>query len=240
MTPDNNRSVAMRAARSLRAAAATKQVNRGRDAPYGALPAIKRTAPVADQACGPVDRCGIDPVGVKVGLGAGHKESPGLMHMEAAAVDIPAIHRVDGSGLRQRHIERMHIAQLAVEDVNKVQDAMLPRRSRNVCILPRVWSNESAPRPRGRGRWSSSPVHIRYCEGPRPGYPRHTATENAQLAAVRRSASRIPRRHPPAWSGEPTPAKLCGKPASEAGFSAKLSEPDTSAARRKWRFHAGA
>ena len=45
-----------------------------------------------------------------------------MQPVQAAKVDIPSIHKVDGTSLGYQHIERVHIVQLAVRDMDKARN----------------------------------------------------------------------------------------------------------------------
>jgi hypothetical protein len=60
---------------------------------------------------------------VKIGFGAGHENSAGLMQsIQAAEVDISSIHDVDSASLGDQHIERVNIGHLAVRDMDKARN----------------------------------------------------------------------------------------------------------------------
>src|ERR1700731_561561 len=62
-------------------------------------------------------------VSIEIGLGTGHEEGACLMQpVQEAKVDIPSIHKVDGTSLGYQHIERVHIVQLAVRDMDKARN----------------------------------------------------------------------------------------------------------------------
>jgi len=57
---------------------------------------------------------------IQIGFGADYEKGTGLVQpMQTGEIDVPTIHDVDGSGLRHEHIERMHIVQLSVGDVDE-------------------------------------------------------------------------------------------------------------------------
>jgi hypothetical protein len=60
---------------------------------------------------------------VEIGLGASHEEGACLMQpAQAAKVDIPSIHDVDGTSLGYQHVKRVNIVQLAVRDMDKARN----------------------------------------------------------------------------------------------------------------------
>ena len=78
---------------------------------------------IGDHAAATIGRCRVYPMGVEVGLGPCHEERTSLVqHVKASEVDVPAIHHVDGAGLRKQHIKRVNVVQLAVRDVDEAWD----------------------------------------------------------------------------------------------------------------------
>jgi hypothetical protein len=45
------------------------------------------------------------------------KNAPACRSMQPGEIDVATIHHVDGAGLGQQHVKRMHIVHLAVGDV---------------------------------------------------------------------------------------------------------------------------
>jgi hypothetical protein len=65
----------------------------------------------------------IDTMSMEIGLGAGHEEGACLMQpVQAAKIDIPSIHDVDGTSLGYQHVKRVNIVQLAVRDMDKARN----------------------------------------------------------------------------------------------------------------------
>jgi hypothetical protein len=59
----------------------------------------------------------------QVGFGAGYEKGTGLVQpMQTGEIDVTTIHDVDGPSLRHEHIERMHIVQLSVGNVDETRD----------------------------------------------------------------------------------------------------------------------
>jgi len=88
--------------------------------------AVQRNALIANDAGGSVRRHRIDAMPLHVGFGTRDEESPGQMQrMQAGKIDVAAIHHVDGPGLQFQQIERMHVVQLAIGDMDKAGNAAL-------------------------------------------------------------------------------------------------------------------
>jgi hypothetical protein len=78
---------------------------------------------VGDHTASTIGGRRIDSVSIEIGLGAGHEEGACLMQpVQAAKVDIPSIHDVDGASLGYQHIERMNVVQLAIRDMDKARN----------------------------------------------------------------------------------------------------------------------
>src|SRR5258708_32939635 len=45
-----------------------------------------------------------------------------MQHMEAGEIDIAPIHDVDCAGLREQHVERVNVVQLAIRNVDEARD----------------------------------------------------------------------------------------------------------------------
>src|ERR1700730_13239027 len=78
---------------------------------------------VGNHTASTIRRRRIDSMGIEIGFGAGHEKSPCLMQsVQAAKVDIPSIHDVDGTSLGYQQIERVNVVQLAVRDMDKARN----------------------------------------------------------------------------------------------------------------------
>src|SRR5664280_155380 len=85
--------------------------------------AIQSDDLVGNDAGLPIDRRGVDAVGIQVRFGASDEEGTSLMqYIKAYEVDVAAIHDVDGARFGEQQIEGMNVVQLAVRDVNEARD----------------------------------------------------------------------------------------------------------------------
>jgi len=90
---------------------------------FGHVKAVQRDGLIADNPFCSVGLGRIHAMRVQVALGAGHKESPGLMQrIEPRVVQIAAIHDVESPRLDGQDVEHVDIAQLAVADVDEGGD----------------------------------------------------------------------------------------------------------------------
>ena len=65
----------------------------------------------------------IHPVRLEVGFGAGDEKRTGLVQpIQTGEIDITAVHDIDRASLRHQHIERMHIVQLAIGNMDETRD----------------------------------------------------------------------------------------------------------------------
>lgn len=86
--------------------------------------AIQCDGLVANQARVPVHSAGTDPVCAQVRFGAGDEETARpVQGMEPGKVDVAPAHDVDGPGFRDKQVERVDIAHLAVGNVDETRDA---------------------------------------------------------------------------------------------------------------------
>ena len=80
--------------------------------------AVQGNGLVANDAGRAIRRCRIPPMSVHVRFGACHKESTSLMHhMQAAKIDVAAIHDIDGAGFRDEEVKGMDVGQFSVRNM---------------------------------------------------------------------------------------------------------------------------
>lgn len=86
--------------------------------------AVERNGLIANDAGWPICFRRIDAMEVHVRLGPRDEESAGQMqNVKASEIDVATIHDVDGTGLGYQQVERMHIVQLAVGNMNEARNA---------------------------------------------------------------------------------------------------------------------
>jgi hypothetical protein len=78
---------------------------------------------IGDDAGRPIGGGRVHAMSTEVGFGADHEKGPGLVQpIQTSEIDLTAVHDVDGASLRHEHVERMHIVQLGVGNMNETRD----------------------------------------------------------------------------------------------------------------------
>lgn len=87
---------------------------------FGGIEAGEDDGLVTLEAGGVIDGVGIQAAIAPVGLGSDDEECGGLVEgVEAAKVQVAAVHDVEGAGLGQEQVEDVDIVQFAIGDVDK-------------------------------------------------------------------------------------------------------------------------
>ena len=87
------------------------------------IEAIQRNRLVAEDANTALCLSRINSMSFEIRLGASDEEGTGQMQaMQAPEVDIATIHDVDRTGFRRQQIQRMHVVQFAVRDMDEAGD----------------------------------------------------------------------------------------------------------------------
>jgi hypothetical protein len=84
---------------------------------------IQRDRLIGDDARRAISGGRIHPMSIEVGFGASHEKGPDLVQpIQAAEIDIPTVHDIDGAGLGHEHIERMHVVPLSLGNMDETRD----------------------------------------------------------------------------------------------------------------------
>src|SRR6516164_378532 len=110
---------------------------------------------IADQTGGAIDRTGIAPLCLQVGLGAGDEEGAGVFEpRQPLEIDVAAVHDIEGAGFQQQLVENIDVMHLAVADEDEGGDiaAQIEQRME---LDGSLAGAETAPMgtPRGIDRW---------------------------------------------------------------------------------------
>jgi hypothetical protein len=178
--------------------------------------AVERNRLIANDAGWPICLRRVDAMEVHVRLGPRDEESAGQMqNVKASEIDVATIHDVDGTGLGYQQVERMHIVQLAVGDMDEARNAatQVEQRMHLHCGLGRA---EVRPRKHRQAQVDGRRIQcIRPCStSPAPSPHWHTALwpEQSDVARSRhRCASRATRWHRPASSAESARESPCDR-----------------------------
>jgi len=78
---------------------------------------------VGDDAVGSIGSGWIEAPGIEIGFGAGDEEGASLIErVEPFEVEISAVHDIDGAGLDDQPVERVHVMQLSVGNMDEAGD----------------------------------------------------------------------------------------------------------------------
>ena len=90
---------------------------------FGAVGAVQSDGLIADDAGAVVDRSGVNPLTLGIGLGPQHKITAGLIHqIQPREIQIRTVHKLERIALGKQSVQDVDIMQLAVGNMDECRN----------------------------------------------------------------------------------------------------------------------